>query len=101
MTDFQSGKPPSAKEITDALADFGLYHPLPIAKRMYSEYVNNKKYWYGDIAADQPDDYWKDIATMNWLSLYIDHVIPLAINQQSISQEDVIDRLKRGGNLNG
>lgn len=93
--------PPSASVIQTALLDFGFHHPLPIVFRMYAEYVNNKKYWYAGEGADQPDEFWEDISTMQWLKLYVEHVTPLSQVQASVSQEDVISRLQRGGSLNG
>ena len=96
-----SSDPPTAKEINDALHDFGFHHPLSVVKRMFAEYVNNKKYWYGENGIDQPDEYWEDISTMNWLRLWVEHVAPLAQVQAQVSQEDAISRLRRGGTLNG
>jgi hypothetical protein len=97
---FNDAAPPSRENIEDALEDFGLYHDFTTAIRMYAEYKNNKRYWYPGAGVDQPNEYWADIATMNWLTLWHEHVKPfsesLAIFDDS-EREDIIDRLRKGG----
>lgn len=99
MINFQSGNTPSAKEINAALYDFGLHHPLPIGKRMYAEYKNHGRYWYPGSAADQPDEFWEDISTFEWLALWVEHVKPLASVHAKQDKKDVIEKLKQGGTL--
>jgi len=101
MINFQSTDPPTIKDINDALSDFGFYHPIETVTRMYAEYINNKKYWYGDNGIDQPDEYWHDISTMNWLKLWVEHVRPVAQLQDKEEKDDVIARLRAGKSLVG
>lgn len=97
MQQFQSDDPPSADIIEAALVDFGYYHAPKDAKRMYAELTNHHLLGYAGGVLDQPDEYWDDMATMQWLSLWVKHVAPMPRMQQT----SVFDTLRSEERLDG
>jgi len=98
MQGFLSSDEPPHHVIEDALLDFGFYHTPLQVQRMYAELTNRNHYGYAGGVLDQPPEYWHDMATMQWLKLYVEHVLPQA---GLIPQHDVIEQLKRTGKMNG
>ena len=96
MVNFHSDKPPATWEIENALLDFGFYHSFDEVARMYAELTNRDNYGYGSGKAvqEQPPEYWRDMNTMLWLSLYVKHVLPLTAS--ALPQVSVFDQLREG-----
>lgn len=90
------GNAPDPHDIDDAIQDYGFYHSPEQVKRMYAEYVNNNLLGYSGGVLEQPDEYWYDISTMNWLKLWVEHVLPLA---DDTPHTDIIEHLRAGGSL--
>jgi hypothetical protein len=93
MTQFLSDAEPDAQAIEDALIDFGFYHQLIDAERMYAEWVNHGNYGYAGGVLDQPEEYWRDMGTMRLLELYVKHVAPMP----RLEQVSVFDQLRKTG----
>lgn len=98
MQHFQSESPPSNEDIEDALLDFGFYHTVGQVTRMYAEYTNKGLLGYAGGVLEQPDEYWDDMATMQWLSLYVKHVAPMPRMEQISVFETLRDENRFGGN---
>lgn len=93
MTQFLSDETPDTQAIEDALLDFGFYHTLIEAERMYAEYVNHGNLGYSGGVIEQPEEYWRDMATMRLLELYVKHVATLP----RLEQVSVFDQLRNTG----
>ena len=91
MQRFLAGNTPQAHEIEEALLDFGFYHRLHEVTRMYAEYTNRNLLGYAGGVNEQPEEYWRDMSTMQWLKLYVEQVLPTA---GAIPQESVFDQLR-------
>lgn len=95
MVNFHSDTPPHQWEIEEVLMDFGTWHSFQECTRMYAELVNRGNYGYGSGKAvqEQPPEYWHDMNVMQWLSLYVKHVLPTVGN---IPQVSVFKQLREG-----
>lgn len=98
MTHFQSANPPTHEEIENALLDFGFYHTFTQVSRMFAEYTNKGLLGYSGGVLEQPDEYWDDIATMQWLKLYVEHVAPMPRLEQISVFETLQKENRFGGN---
>lgn len=97
MTNFISDNEPTVEEINNALVDFGFYHSFEQVARMYAEYTNNKLLGYAGGVNEQPDEYWRDLATMRWLRLWVENVKPMP----RLAQRSVFDTLRDEGRFIG
>lgn len=88
---------PPIHEIDDALRDFGFYHRPIEVQRMYSQLQNHGNLGYPGAVLDQPEEYWRDMATMNWLRLWVKIVKPA----QRLTQNSVFNTIKTTGKMNG
>lgn len=97
MENFLSPKDPDIETIDAMLSDFGFYHSLSDTLHMFAEYENHGHLGYDGGVMDQPEAYWRDMATMRWLKLWVEHVKPMP----RLKHESVFDRLKEGKGLTG
>ena len=74
MAHWLNPDPPDVYTIEQALVDFGFYHEFSQVARMFAELENRGNYGYPGAVLDQPDSYWRDMATMRWLELWHKHV---------------------------
>jgi hypothetical protein len=97
MQYFLSTDDPNPADLDKALVDFGFFHNVKDVKRMYAEYVNNKRYGYKGAVLDQPDEYWEDMSTMHLIKLWVESRKGVF----HMEQVDVIDQLRKTGRLQG
>lgn len=92
-----STTPPSAETIDRNLKDFGFYHQFEEVTRMYAEKTNHGLLGYAGGVIDQPSEYWHDMATMQWLKLWVEHVKPMA----RLEQVSWLENIQKHGTLQG
>lgn len=97
MERFLNPDPPSAPEIEKALLDFGFYHHFHEVSLMYSNLTNHNLLGYAGGVMDQPEEYWHDMAIMNWLSLWVKHIG----SKPRMAPVSVFDTLRNTGRLDG
>lgn len=88
--------PPPVETIEAALLDFGFWHRPIEVQRMYSYLINYNQLGYAGGVLDQPDEYFEDMTTIQYLRLWVEHAKPLIMPDDT---PDIIDHLKNGGNL--